>query len=148
MYGDHRGYERECGWSAPAQNQHRCEPGADVELGCPQCLGDVRLRICEGAEPCTVLERLETGLSEFGSSNADGVFTTCPSVQFVCPASGTISSWVSSATPPYAPDVVSCDPTFQRFPLPDLAPVPEFSPAAAPAAVPAAVPDAGRDGGL
>jgi hypothetical protein len=76
---------RDCGWSShPPQS---CAPGTLVDLGCPDCMGDTVLRVCEGTEPCTSDQALASG-DDISEANL------CAVTRFRCPPSGTYN-WMS-----------------------------------------------------
>jgi lysyl oxidase len=96
-----------CGWSA-APSALECEPGERVQLSCPDCTGNPRLRVCEGAAPCEGAAAWATGddtyREEDGSLSAcpSGLcelVSSCPTVNFGCPPSGTYTWLVNSNAP-------------------------------------------------
>jgi Dehydratase family len=96
-----------CGWSA-APSALECEPGERVQLSCPDCTGDPRLRVCEGSAPCAGATALASGddtyREEDGSLSAcpSGLcelVSACPTVNFGCPPSGTYTWLVNSNSP-------------------------------------------------
>ncbi|HWO09896.1 MAG TPA: hypothetical protein VNN80_10465, partial [Polyangiaceae bacterium] len=74
------GAQRDCGWVSGAFET--CTPGATVDLGCPGCVGDAVLRVCEGNAPCTSEQALASG-DDVDSADS------CPATHFTCPRSGT-----------------------------------------------------------
>ncbi|WP_437677582.1 lysyl oxidase family protein [Sorangium sp. So ce131] len=86
------GAGRDCGWSIAAGAQSlACEPGAPVTVGCGcatggACAGDPMIRVCEGAEGCT----LSTSLAD-----EDDTCGRCPETMFICPPSGSYTVLVA-----------------------------------------------------
>jgi lysyl oxidase len=121
------GTTRECGWTAfaPAQPP-TCVPGEPVTVGCPGCEGDPMLRICDPvAGACNAGTALGAGDETWGAFTPEdtllGEYTLegciraaqasgagsrcdrlniCPTVDFVCPPSGSYSSLIGPSGGP------------------------------------------------
>jgi lysyl oxidase len=123
LFGD--ATSRECGWiRSGAAEALSCTPGQVLALGCPECLTDPMLRVCEGSEPCPALAALaaarDSVIEQDMTSSTDCSTGTCPTsacpfVRFTCPASGLYSNWVSfQGGVFYAPDEpVDCNVSVQ-----------------------------------
>ncbi len=82
------GPERSCGFTVEGQGV--CTPRTTVTLssgGCStepgSCTGKPVVRVCAGEEPCEYMDRGYLGTGEYAC------LSTCPTVKFTCPSSGT-----------------------------------------------------------
>jgi hypothetical protein len=102
---------QDCGWTASPVAE--CRPGEPFAVSCPECAGEMLLRLCSGEGPCSSVESIDD------SSGTNG---GCPVAGGTCPDSGTFTALVG---PVDAGESFRCDLELQYFEPDPLVPCSE-----------------------
>ena len=72
---------QDCGWSASPVAE--CRPGEPFVVSCPECAGEMFLRLCPGEGPCNSAESID---------DSSGIGGACPVAGGTCPDSGAFTA--------------------------------------------------------